>query len=101
MKSGWAESADSAFFLPAACAVEEKALRFEVVSARNRPLDCRNPLGEQTCRKQCAMARNNYSFEKRQRELAKKKKREDKRQQKAEARRSKAEGTPVEPTAED
>ncbi len=47
------------------------------------------------------MARNNYSFEKRQRELAKKKKREDKRQQKAEARRNKAEGAPVEPRAED
>lgn len=29
------------------------------------------------------MARKNYSFEKRQRELAKKKKKEDKRQQKA------------------
>lgn len=35
------------------------------------------------------MARTNYSFEKRQRELAKKKKKEEKRQQKAEARRSK------------
>jgi len=36
------------------------------------------------------VARKNYSFEKRQRELAKKKKKEDKRQQKAEAQRSKA-----------
>ena len=35
------------------------------------------------------MARTNYSFEKRQRELAKKKKKEEKRQQKAAARRSK------------
>ena len=32
------------------------------------------------------MARNHYSFEKRQRELAKKKKRQEKRQQKADAR---------------
>lgn len=37
------------------------------------------------------MARNNYSFEKRQRELAKKKKREEKRQQKSAARLSNAE----------
>ena len=36
------------------------------------------------------MARTNYSFEKRQRELAKKKKKEEKREQKAAARRSKA-----------
>ena len=36
------------------------------------------------------MARNNYSFEKRQKELAKKKKRDEKRQQKADARREKA-----------
>lgn len=36
------------------------------------------------------MARQNYSFEKRQRELAKKKKKEDKRQQKAAARRGQA-----------
>jgi hypothetical protein len=35
------------------------------------------------------MARTNYSFEKRQRELAKKKKKEEKREQKAAARRSK------------
>lgn len=35
------------------------------------------------------MARTNYSFEKRQRELAKKKKKEEKRQQKSAARRSK------------
>jgi hypothetical protein len=35
------------------------------------------------------MARTNYSFEKRQRELAKKKKKEEKRQQKASARRNK------------
>jgi hypothetical protein len=35
------------------------------------------------------MARTNYSFEKRQRELAKKKKKEEKRQQKSDARRSK------------
>lgn len=37
------------------------------------------------------MARTNYSFEKRQRELAKKKKKEEKREQKAAARRSKLE----------
>lgn len=37
------------------------------------------------------MARTNYSYEKRQRELAKKKKKEEKREQKAEARRNKAE----------
>jgi hypothetical protein len=36
------------------------------------------------------VARQNYSFEKRQRELAKKKKKEDKRQQKAAARRGQA-----------
>jgi hypothetical protein len=35
------------------------------------------------------MAKTNYSFEKRQRELAKKKKKEEKRQQKATTRRSK------------
>ena len=35
------------------------------------------------------MARTNYSFEKRQRELAKKKKKEEKRQHKAAARLSK------------
>ena len=38
------------------------------------------------------MARKNYSFEKRQRELAKKKKKEEKRQQKAAAQRDKAGG---------
>ena len=47
------------------------------------------------------MARNNYSFEKRQRELAKKKKREEKRQHKAEARINKKGGEPATPTAED
>jgi hypothetical protein len=36
------------------------------------------------------MARTNYSFEKRQRELAKKKKREDKLQQRSEQRREKS-----------
>ena len=35
------------------------------------------------------MAKTNYSFDKRQRELAKKKKKEEKQQQKAAARRSK------------
>ena len=35
------------------------------------------------------MARTNYSFEKRQKELAKKKKKEEKREQKAATRRSK------------
>jgi hypothetical protein len=38
------------------------------------------------------MARTNYSFEKRQRELAKKKKKEEKREQKAAVRRSKTDG---------
>ncbi|MEE4279933.1 MAG: hypothetical protein V2I82_15825 [Halieaceae bacterium] len=41
------------------------------------------------------MARKNYSFEKRQRELAKKNKKDEKRQQKAEARRMKTEGDAV------
>lgn len=43
------------------------------------------------------MARPNYSFEKRQRELAKKKKKEEKRQQKAAARREKADENAPEP----
>jgi len=46
------------------------------------------------------VARKNYSFEKRQRELAKKKKQEEKRQQKAEAQRAKAEGTDAVPTVD-
>jgi hypothetical protein len=41
------------------------------------------------------LARKNYSFEKRQRELAKKNKKDEKRQQKAEARRMKTEGDAV------
>ena len=43
------------------------------------------------------MARNNYSFEKRQRELAKKKKKEEKRERKAAARDDKLDepSTPV------
>jgi hypothetical protein len=41
------------------------------------------------------VTRKNYSFEKRQRELAKKKKQETKRQEKAEAQRIKAEGIAV------
>jgi hypothetical protein len=43
------------------------------------------------------MARNNYSFEKRQRELAKKKKKEEKRERKASARDGKLDeqSTPV------
>ena len=49
------------------------------------------------------MARTNYSYEKRQRELAKKKKKEEKREQKAEARRNKADdsapGESPQPTA--
>lgn len=43
------------------------------------------------------MARTNYSYEKRQRELAKKKKKEEKRQQKEAARQNKADGTAAEP----
>jgi hypothetical protein len=43
------------------------------------------------------VARPNYSFEKRQRELAKKKKKEEKRQQKAAARREKADESAPEP----
>ena len=39
------------------------------------------------------MARTNYSFEKRQRELAKKKKKEDKRLKKAEAKNAHAQET--------
>jgi hypothetical protein len=46
------------------------------------------------------MARPNYSFEKRQRELAKKKKKEEKREQKAAVRRSKTEGA-TQPVAVD
>jgi len=47
------------------------------------------------------MAKMNYSFEKRQRELAKKKKKEEKRQQKDDARRSKSGSVPPSPTARD
>jgi hypothetical protein len=43
------------------------------------------------------MAKPNYSFEKRQRELARKKKKEEKRQQKAAARRSKVDKVPILP----
>ena len=47
------------------------------------------------------MARTNYSFEKRQRELAKKKKKEEKREQKAAARRSKIENAAPTPADSD
>ena len=47
------------------------------------------------------MARINYSFEKRQRELAKKKKKEEKREQKAAARRSKTDNFTPSPTVDD
>ena len=47
------------------------------------------------------MARTNYSFEKRQRELAKKKKKEQKREQKAAARRSKTDNFTSPPTVDD
>ena len=40
------------------------------------------------------MARNNYSFEKRQKELAKKKKKEEKRQRKLDKKTIKAEENP-------
>jgi hypothetical protein len=43
------------------------------------------------------MARNNYGFERRQRELSKEKKKEEKRQRKLE--RQKAEGPDAEPSA--
>ena len=44
------------------------------------------------------MAKPNYSFEKRQRELAKKKKKEEKRQQKLDAKKAE---TPSQPAASD
>jgi hypothetical protein len=47
------------------------------------------------------MARTNYSFEKRQRELAKKKKKEEKRQQKAASRLSKTDDLTPQPAADD
>lgn len=47
------------------------------------------------------MARTNYSFEKRQRELAKKKKKEEKREQKAAARRSKTDDVTPSPAGDD
>lgn len=47
------------------------------------------------------MARTNYSFEKRQRELARKKKKEDKQQQKAAARRGKIDNTTPSLTVDD
>jgi hypothetical protein len=47
------------------------------------------------------MPRMNYSFEKRQRELAKKKKKEEKRQQKDEARRNKIDRSVPPPGASD
>ena len=47
------------------------------------------------------MARVNYTFEKRQRELAKKKKKEEKRQQKDEARRSTTDNSALNPEASD
>ena len=46
------------------------------------------------------MARPNYSFEKRQRELAKKKKKEEKRQRKAAAQSSQSDDTPPQPDVE-
>ena len=47
------------------------------------------------------MARTNYSFEKRQRELAKKKKKEEKRQQKAAARGNKIDNLTPSPAGDD
>jgi hypothetical protein len=47
------------------------------------------------------MARTNYSFEKRQRELAKKKKKEEKREQKAAARRSNTDSSVPSPAVDD
>ena len=47
------------------------------------------------------MARTNYSYEKRQRELAKKKKKEEKRQQKAAARDSKIDNVTPSPAVDD
>ncbi len=47
------------------------------------------------------MARTNYSFEKRQREFARKKKKEDKQQQKAAARRGKIDSTAPSLVADD
>ena len=47
------------------------------------------------------MARTNYSFEKRQRELAKKKKKEEKRQQKAAARDNKIDKLTPSPAVDD
>jgi hypothetical protein len=47
------------------------------------------------------MARSNYSFEKRQRELAKKKKKEEKRQQKAAARGNKIDNLTPSPADDD
>ncbi len=47
------------------------------------------------------MARTNYSFEKRQRELAKKKKKEEKREQKEAARRSKLDNDAPSPATDD
>ena len=47
------------------------------------------------------MARTNYSFEKRQRELAKKKKKEEKREQKSAARRSKTDNVAPSPASDD
>ena len=44
------------------------------------------------------MARDNYSFEKRQRELMKKKKKEEKRQQKAAARTNKVDSDSPSPS---
>ena len=46
------------------------------------------------------MARTNYSFEKRQRELAKKKKKEEKRQQKALAKEARQGGADSDPGPE-
>ena len=45
------------------------------------------------CQKEQQMAKPNYSFEKRQRELAKKKKKEEKRQQKLRAKEEGAQGS--------
>jgi len=47
------------------------------------------------------MARDNYSFEKRQRELAKKKKKEEKRQQKAAARSTGSDSGPPSPAVDE
>jgi hypothetical protein len=47
------------------------------------------------------MARDNYSFEKRQRELIRKKKKEEKRQLKAAARKTKVDSDTTSPAADE